>query len=104
MTRSLPPLHEGHAPIFLHQAFDEALDAFEDWAPHRREPDVEFEGEPVPISFVFGHMRECTDMLPMRTLQTLHAVTHEEGFGAGQVTYAEAAALMRTLAVERLQA
>lgn len=32
MTRVLPALHEGHASIYLHQAFADALDAYEAWA------------------------------------------------------------------------
>ena len=67
MTRLLPALHGGHAPINMHYAFEEALEAFEAWAPYIAEPSVEFEGRPVPISAVFGRMRRCSDLLPQRT-------------------------------------
>lgn len=106
MTRLLPPLHDGHAPIFLHQAFDEALDAYEVWNRDDLEPEVEFEGRAVPISSVFGRMRSCTDVVPARTLDTVKAVLGENAVGEseGQTTYAEVAALMRAVAVERLRA
>lgn len=105
MTTVLPALHEGHAPIFLHQAFDDALNAFEDWTPDVAEPQIEFDGRAVPISAVFGRMRQCTDLLPSRMLETVKAVTREDtAFGENQVTYAEAATLMRTLSVDRLRA
>jgi hypothetical protein len=106
MTRLLPPLHDGHAPILLHQAFDEALDAYEDWNLNGLEPEVELEGRAVPISSVFGRMRTCTDLLPSRTLDSVKAVVGETALndGEGHRTYAEAAALMRALAVERLRA
>ena len=105
MTTVLPTLHEGHAPIFLHQAFDDALYAYDDWAPDRAEPEVEFDGRAVGINAVFGCMGDCTDLLPSRTLETVRAVTHEDGaLGDEQVTYADAATLMRTLFVERLRA
>jgi hypothetical protein len=105
MTRLLPPLHDGHAPIVLHQAFDEALDAYEDWNLNALEPEVELEGRAVPISSVFGRMRTCTDLLPSRILDSVKAVVGEGALddGEGQTTYAEAAALLRALAVERLR-
>ncbi|GHD14008.1 hypothetical protein ACFOEZ_17935 [Tianweitania populi] len=105
MTTVLPALHEGHAPIFLHQAFDDAIHAYEEWAPDLAEPEVEFDGRAVGISAVFGRMRDCTDLLPTRTLETVRAVTQEDGaLSDQQVTYADAATLMRTLFVERLRA
>lgn len=104
MTRSLPPLHDGHAPIFLHQAFDDALDAFETWEPALSEPEVELDGRAVPISSVFGRMRSCTDLLPGRIVDNVKAVAGADALGEGQITYSEAAMLMRALAVERLRA
>lgn len=106
MTRLLPPLHEGHAPIFLHQAFDDALDAYEDWATDQFEPQVHLEGRTVPISSVLGRMRACTDVVPARTLETVRAVLGSDALGSteGQTTYSEVASLMRAIAVERLRA
>ncbi|MDO9418152.1 hypothetical protein [Pararhizobium sp.] len=60
----LPQLHEGHAPITLHHLFRDALDSYEDWDEGAAEPVVIFEGGVVPISAVFEHMRDCTDILP----------------------------------------
>ncbi|MBD0414793.1 BRA0787 family protein [Oryzicola mucosus] len=106
MNRLLPPLHEGHAPIFLHQAFEDALEAFEAWHPGTSEPLVEFEERRVPISSVFGRMRSCTDTLPLRIADHVGALLGSEAgplLDSGQATYAEAAILLRAMAVERLR-
>lgn len=105
MNRILPPLHEGHAPIFLHLAFEEAMEAYEAWQPQADEPLVELEGKPVPISAVFGRMRNCTDLLPARVLV---AVTHVLGgrapvTGNDAPTYAHAAFVLRAMCVARLR-
>ncbi len=103
MPALLPPLFEGHAPFILHQAFQDALEAFEEWMPDTPEPFVEFDGNYVAISAVFGRMRTCTDILPVRTLE---AVLEIEGAGeltGDQVTYAHAALFLRALCVERLK-
>ena len=106
MPRLLPPLHEGHAPFILHQAFQDALDAYEDWTVGIDEPKVEFDGNQVAISAVFGRMRTCTDTLPQRILDEVRAVVgpdlanQVEGV---QVTYAGAALVLRALCVDRLK-
>ncbi|KUM27249.1 hypothetical protein AU467_02350 [Mesorhizobium loti] len=104
-TRQLPALHEGHAPVMLHGAFDEALDAYQSWASGRDEPQVEFEGRMVPISSVFGRMRTCTDILPWRIEGEVSALFGRTsiGNGEGPSTYADAALLLRALCVERLR-
>ncbi|MDQ6437656.1 hypothetical protein RB623_26700 [Mesorhizobium sp. LHD-90] len=104
MTRVLPPLHEGHAPIFLHYAFQDALDAYEEWGLYQDEPKVELEGRRIPISSVFGRMRTCTDMLPARTLDAVRDVLGQRASDLStEAVYAEAAFLMRALCVERLR-
>lgn len=106
MRHLLPPLHEGHAPVFLHQAFEDALDAFEGWTPGVAEPHVVCDGQPTAISAVFGRMRTCTDLLPMRILEDVQAVltgTDDQGFGASQTSYAEAARILRAYCVARLK-
>lgn len=106
MPRLLPPLHEGHAPFILHRAFQDALDAYEDWAPDAPEPKVDFDGEEVAVSAVFGRMRTCTDILPQHVVETVKAVVGPElaaEFDDPQVTYAGAAMVLRALAVERLK-
>ena len=105
MTRVLPPLHEGHAPIFLHLAFEDALEAVEAWVPQAEEPEVEFEGKSVPVSAVFGRMRTCTDLIPVRILDDVRDVLGEtaSGLADGATTYAEAAFLLRAVCVERLR-
>lgn len=65
-----------------------------------------FEGEPIAISSVFGRMRRCTDIAPVRTLQAVKWLTgqaFEDVLSAGQVTYAEVAHIMRALSVARLK-
>lgn len=60
----LPQLHEGHAPITLHQLFRDALEAYDDWVEGADAPVAYYQGMPVPIDVVFDHMRNCTDILP----------------------------------------
>lgn len=101
----LPPLHEGHAPFILHQAFDDALDAYEEWEAGSPEPFVEFDGASVAISAVFGRMRTCTDILPIRALDAVRDVVGSAAeIDEDQVTYAQAALLLRALCVDRLKA
>jgi len=104
-TRLLPALHEGHAPIHLHGAFDEALEAYQAWTPKTDEPQVEFEGRLIPISSVFGRMRTCTDILPWRieadVLDTVGSMPISSGEKAA--TYADAALILRALCVKRLR-
>lgn len=105
MTRVLPALHEGHAPIYLHHAFSDALDAYEAWGLHADEPSVRFDGRDVPISAIFGRMRSCHDILPERILGAVVDVVGEAHFrtdGAG-VTYAAAAIVLRAMCVARLR-
>jgi hypothetical protein len=106
MRDVLPPLHEGHAPVFLHYAFEDALDAYEAWQLGAPEPVVECDGKPTAISAVFGRMRTCTDILPVRVLDDVLAVVDDPSFAqsaANQITYAEAARVLRALCVERLK-
>lgn len=107
MRHLLPPLHEGHAPVFLHYAFEDALDAYENWQFGAAEPVVECDGKPTRISAVFGRMRACTDILPIRILDDVQAVLTDPSlvqFTANQTTYAEAARVLRAFCVERLKA
>jgi hypothetical protein len=105
MTRLLPPLHEGHAPIFLHQAFDDALDAYRQWGLDTDEPAVVLDEKNVPISAVFGRMRSCTDLMPARIIDEVRATAGDNAAGlpGDTPTYAEAAFLMRALCVARLR-
>ena len=64
MNNLLPKLHEGHAPITLHQLFRDALEAYDDWVDGTEPPIVYHQGMPVSIGIVFDHMRDCTDILP----------------------------------------
>ena len=106
MTRTLPALHDGHAPFVLHQAFSDALDAYEDWLPGQPEPRVQLEMRKVPVSAIFGRMRTCYDILPSRLSDLVNSlvgagvVVPAEG---GQVTYADAAVALRAKCVERLK-
>ncbi len=64
MNNLLPDLHEGHAPITLHQLFRDALEAYDDWVDGDDVPMVYHQGMPVSIAAVFDRMRDCTDILP----------------------------------------
>src|SRR5690554_6014593 len=106
MTRVLPPLHEGHAPIYLLQAFAEAVDAFELWDGSSSEPMVQCEGRQVPISSVFGRMRTCSDILPFRLREAVVEIVGEMAAPVTEhpmPTYAVAAVPLRALCVERLK-
>jgi hypothetical protein len=106
MPTLLPPLHEGHAPFILHQAFHDALDAYEEWSLDASEPFVDFDGNSVAISAVFGRMRSCTDILPIRTLEAVRLIVGnrmEDEIADDQVTYSQAALLLRALCVDRLR-
>jgi hypothetical protein len=106
MTRILPALHDGHAPFQFHQAFADALDAFEEWLPGQAEPTVLLEGVNVPISAIFGRMRTCFDILPSRLNDIVGDITGEVvssvGDG-GQPTYADAAHALRAFCVDRIK-
>lgn len=105
MLRLLPALHEGHAPIYLHQAFEDALDAFSAWSRDEAEPSVLFDGVDIPISRVFGRMRQCTDQLPERLFfEAKAAVERENGsLPDGPIAFAEASGVLRALCVTRLR-
>lgn len=106
MTRTLPALHEGHAPFHLHQAFSDALDAFEDWLPGQSEPIVQLEGRAVPVSAIFGRMRTCFDILPGRLTDIAIDLVGAEAVAPAdgkQTTYADAAGALRTKCVDRLK-
>lgn len=104
-TRLLPALHEGHAPIHLHGAFYEALEAYQTWTPGTDEPHVEFENHMIPISSVFGRMRTCTDMLPWRIEADVLDIVGDALISSGEraITYADAALVLRALCVKRLR-
>jgi hypothetical protein len=106
MTQLLPPLHEGHAPTFLHLAFQDAIEAFENWKPGDEEPRVDCDGKPTAISAVFGRMRTCTDIMPVRILDDVQDLIADPALAAssGTATYAEAARILRAHCVERLKA
>lgn len=105
MKRVLPALHEGHAPIHLHQAFADALDAFDAWGLDMEEPTIRFEDEDVPISAVFGRMRTCQDILPERLRLAVADIVGAEALqpeSGEPPTLADAAMRLRAMCVERL--
>ncbi|MBX3566763.1 MAG: hypothetical protein KF914_01810 [Rhizobiaceae bacterium] len=105
MKRILPALHEGHAPVDLHNAFADALDAFDDWGLGAPEPAVEFGGDQVAISAVFGRMRTCDDILPERLRLAVDDIVGPGALDTGAsapVRLADAALRLRALCVERL--
>ncbi|WP_343316018.1 hypothetical protein AAIB41_14675 [Brucella sp. BE17] len=104
MASLLPPLHDGHAPIYLHHAFQDAVDAYEDWNLDVSEPVVQVNGKVTRISVIFRRLWNCTDLVPNRTLETLRDIVpatlvHAERWKEN-ATFAEAARIMRT-ALER---
>jgi hypothetical protein len=105
MTNALPPLHEGHAPITLQQAFREAIDAFEEWDAEITEPIVMFDGRIVPISAVFEALRGCTDIMPANLLGAVTERLTKPWEGEGPLdtmTFSTAARVMGVLVRKRL--
>jgi hypothetical protein len=75
MPKALPDLHQGHAPIALHNAFHEALECLEDWTNDGIEPFVTVEGHVFPVTELCSGMLECTDLIPRRTRDMLSNIT-----------------------------
>ena len=98
MSSLLPPLHDGHASIYLLNGFHEALHAYEDWNMRSEEPQVAVFGKSVRISVIFRRLTQCSDQLPQHVLQSLKAAIPQlmqyqpADFPA---TYADAAGLLR---------
>ena len=104
MHKVFPDLFEGHAPITLQNAFHEALEALEEWGGKDKdeEPLVPIHGVAMPISSVFVRMRECTDLMPLRTQGVLEAIIGRDLVRAsGQMLYADAARLAMPLFAAR---
>lgn len=99
MTSLLTPLHDGHAPIYLHQAFQDAVDAYEDWNLEVDEPVVEINGKITRIGVVFRRLWNCTDLVPHHTLEALKDNVPSSLVQADcwreNATFAEAARIMR---------
>ncbi len=97
MNNLLPELHEGHAPITLHQLFRDALEAYDDWTDETDIPVVYHLGNPVSIGLVFDHMRDCTDILPNNMVS---AITERltkpwsSGSSLDEMTFSTAARVM----------
>lgn len=103
MSKMLPGLFEGHAPITLQSAFHDALEALEEWGEGSEEPRVPVDGLSVPISHVFVAMNTCTDLMPLRTRGVLEAIIDRDVVRAtGGTLYADAAKLAMALCVKRL--
>lgn len=103
VPKVLYDLHQGHAPITLHQAFQDAMDTLEGDGD-TQEPAVFVEGCAVPVSAVFGAMLECTDLMPFRIRESVNVVLAAAREGAlidsGDI-YARGARLMLSYCRER---
>ncbi|PSJ64925.1 hypothetical protein [Kumtagia ephedrae] len=74
MSKILPGLHLGHAPIALHHAFHETMEALETWAPGEPEPPVFVDGRRFAATAVLAGMIDCTDLVPLRTRDVLQVL------------------------------
>lgn len=103
MPKVLYDLHQGHAPITLHQAFQDAMDTLEGDGD-TQEPAVFVEGCAVQVSAVFGAMLECTDLMPFRIRESVNVVLAAAREGAlidsGDI-YARGARLMLSYCRQR---
>lgn len=107
MPGLLHPLHEGHAPIVLHNAFQDAIDAFEDWQAGSPEPVVKVDGKDVLISAIFRRMWKCTDILPSRVanaVEDLLLPTQTVEFEAERSFYSDAAHILWQLCARKRSA
>ena len=103
-SQFLPPLHDGHAPIGLHLAFQDAVESYEEWAADSGEPRILVDGLPLRISSIFCRMIDCTDLLPRRTFDTLFAVVRPADRAAlesGRSTFADGGRLLLALCYQR---
>ncbi|WP_275785960.1 hypothetical protein [Pararhizobium gei] len=103
MSYLLPPLHEGHAPITLHQLFRDALEAYDDWNEGAPAPTVDFQGTEISIQQVFDHMRHCTDILPNNMVSAItERLTRPLNNGPlDEITFSTAARVMAVLIRKR---
>lgn len=98
MSSLLPPLHNGHASIYLLNGFHEAVHAYEDWDMTSKEPHVAVYGKSVRISVIFRRLTQCSDRLPQHVLQSLKAaIPHIMKYQPADfpATYADASGLLR---------
>ena len=103
MHKVFPDLFEGHAPITLQNAFHEALEALEEWSEKGEEPLVPIHGVAMPISSLFVRMRDCTDLMPLRTQGVLESIIGRDLVRAsGRMLYADAARLAMPLFAARI--
>ncbi|MER9236072.1 hypothetical protein NKI56_29135 [Mesorhizobium sp. M0622] len=103
-SQFLPPLHDGHAPIGLHLAFQDALEFCDEWVADADEPRIQVDGRHLMISSIFCRMIDCTDLLPRRTLDALFAILRPAdrvSLEGGRSTFADGARLMLALCYER---
>lgn len=104
-TSLLPPLHEGHAPIYLHQAFHYAIEAYEDWESGQAEPSVTVNGKPTRISVIFRRLWNCNDIIPNHTLDAMRDVVPYSYIGADEWNtverFSHGARIMRFVLQER---
>jgi hypothetical protein len=87
-------------------AFQDALESFETWRHGEPEPSVDCDGKQTAISAVFGRMRTCTDIMPVRIVDDVQALVDDPTLAkldGPSATYAEAARILRAHCVERLK-
>ncbi len=58
------PARGGHAPGDIRDAFEEAIEAFQQWDGGEPEPLVDVRDQDVPISRICGLLWNCTDIMP----------------------------------------
>jgi hypothetical protein len=104
MADILPALENGHAPITLQQYFRDSLDAFEDWQAGEPEPTVFIGSGQIPISNVFGALRQCTDVVPANVMGGVTERLSKPWQGEGpldEMTFSTAARVMGVLVRKR---
>ena len=89
------PARGGHAPSDLREAFEQAVEAYCEWAEGDPEPIVDLRGKDVPISRICGLLWSCIDAAPSDLRRTMEEIDADfRGF-----TYATAARSLKALIV-----
>lgn len=94
MPELLQELHQGHAPITLLHAFQDATDALDGDAA---EPMAFVDGRAVSVAAIFEALLGCTDLMPFHARESVNAVLAMAGRGErveSGAPYARGAMLM----------
>jgi transcriptional regulator with XRE-family HTH domain len=99
--RRYQPGRGGHAPGHLREAFLDWLDEYIELPPEETTPPpVEISGEPRPVSWLFGQLWNCTDVLPRAAFEMVNEILEaEQAAPIDRQTYAAAVRALKPLVI-----